>query len=86
MGNIVIVSSFIKLALLPLIIYACNQVFLISPALNTVLVLFSALPTASSAYILARQLGGNAELMAIIITAETLISLISLPICLILIT
>lgn len=82
-GKLVFLSSLIKLILLPLIILALNQFFLINPALNTVLVLFAALPTASSAYILARQLGGNAELMAIIITFETLVSLISLPLCLI---
>jgi hypothetical protein len=82
---IVFVSSLIKLFVLPLIIFELNQFLLVIPALSTVLILFSALPTASSAYILARQLGGNAELMAIIITFETLVSLISLPLCLILI-
>jgi len=49
---------------------------------RAVLVMFAALPTASSAYILAKQLGGNATLMAGIITGETLISLLTLPVVL----
>jgi hypothetical protein len=36
-------------------------------------------PVATSAYILARQLGGDAGLMANIITVTTLASLVTLP-------
>jgi malonate transporter len=41
------------------------------------------LPTASAAYILARQLGGDYELMATIITVQTLLAGIMMPIMLI---
>jgi len=41
--------------------------------------LFQALPTASSSYILARQLGGDAPLMAGIIAGQTLLAVIALP-------
>ena len=44
-----------------------------------VALLFAALPTATSAYILARQLGGDAELMAALITGQTLLAMLSLP-------
>lgn len=45
--------------------------------------LFQALPTASSAYIMARQLGGDAPLMAGITAAQTVLSMIALPLVLI---
>jgi predicted permease len=45
-------------------------------------VLFAALPTSSSAFILARQLGGDTALMAAIITAHTLLSFATLPLAL----
>jgi len=44
-----------------------------------VLLLLACLPTASSAYILARQLGGNAEMMANIISAQTLLAFAAIP-------
>jgi predicted permease len=47
-------------------------------ALTTAL-LFQALPTASSAYIMARQLGGDAPLMAGITAMQTALAVIALP-------
>lgn len=44
-----------------------------------VLLLLACLPTASSAYILARQLGGNAVMMANIISAQTLFAFAAIP-------
>jgi malonate transporter and related proteins len=44
-----------------------------------VAVLFQALPTASSSYVLARQLGGDAPLMAGIITFQTVLAMLTLP-------
>lgn len=44
-----------------------------------VALIFHSLPTASSAYILARQLGGDAPLMAGIITLQTLLASIAMP-------
>ena len=41
-----------------------------------------AAPVATSAYILARQLGGDARLMANIITLTTLLSLVTIPLTL----
>jgi len=48
------------------------------PAL--VAVLFGVVPTATSAYALARQLGGDAERMSAYITIQTLMSIITVPI------
>jgi malonate transporter len=53
------------------------------PALESaVLVLFFALPTAPTAYVLTRQLGGDGHLMAGIITLQTLLAALSLPLIL----
>jgi hypothetical protein len=42
-------------------------------------VLFGALPTASSAFVLAARMGGNAPFVAFIISAQTLLSIATLP-------
>ena len=51
-----------------------------------VLVLFHALPTAPSAFILARQLGGDARLMAGILTTQTALAAVTLPLWVALLT
>ena len=47
-----------------------------------VVVLFAALPTATSAYILARQMGGDSTLMAQVVAATTLVSAATIPVIL----
>jgi hypothetical protein len=47
-----------------------------------VALLFLASPTATSSYILARQLGGDAKLMAGILTAQTGAAMVTLPVVL----
>lgn len=42
-------------------------------------VLFAALPGSASSYILARQLGGDSELMAAIVSAQIMLSPLTLP-------
>lgn len=46
------------------------------------LVIFFSIPTAPTSYILTRQLGGDSELMAGIITSQTMLAAITLPIVL----
>jgi len=47
-----------------------------------VAILLAALPTATSSYILARQLGGDAPLMAGIISGQTLLAMVTIPLLL----
>ena len=54
----------------------------LSGLLVQVAVLLAALPTATSAYILARQLGGDAPLMAGIISGQTLLAMVTIPLML----
>lgn len=73
----------IKLLLLPVLVFGLCAWLQVGGLERAVLVTFSALPTASSAYILARQLGGNAAIMAVLITGETLFSMLTLPLVLV---
>ena len=49
------------------------------PAQQAVLVAFSALPTASSAYVLAARMGGNSAYVAGLVTVSTLLAMAGLP-------
>ena len=44
-----------------------------------VVVIAGSVPSASASYVLARQLGGNARLMAEILTLQTLLAMVSMP-------
>jgi hypothetical protein len=72
-------ASALKLVALPAL--AAGLCWVMQPGrLETaVLVTFAALPGAPTAYILARQLGGDAPLIAAIVTVETAAALITLP-------
>lgn len=75
-------ASGVKLLLLPALVFVLCGWLQMESLERAVLVTFAALPTASSAYILARQLGGNATMMAVLITGETLFSMLTLPLVL----
>lgn len=63
---------------MPLFAYLIGTFLALSPILLAIVVIFSAMPTAPSAFILARQLGGDTRLMASIITFQTLLSVLTL--------
>lgn len=76
------ITSAVKFGLMPLAtVLACLALGLRGPAAATAL-LFQALPTASSSYIMARQLGGDAPLMAGIIALQTVLAGAALPLVL----
>lgn len=83
-GRALVAASLIKLLFLPLLAFALAGLWQLDLLTTSVVVIFAAVPTATSAYILARQMGGDAELMAGIITAQTMISMLTLPVVLIL--
>ncbi len=75
-------NSLIRLFVMPTLAWTCGH-FLKLPAIESaLLVLFFALPTAPTAYVLTRQLGGNSHLMAGIITLQTLLCAVSLMVVL----
>ncbi len=75
----VVLSSILKLIAMPAIALGLAEFIGIGGLAAKVLILFHALPTAPSAYILARQLGGDAQLMAGILTAQTVLAIVTLP-------
>ncbi len=68
-----------KMVVFPLIITVLAQTIGLSEIATMVALIFGAVPTAASAYTLARQMGGDASLMAAIITIQTALSFLSLP-------
>jgi malonate transporter and related proteins len=75
----VLVSSIGKMIIFPIVIVFLSQLMGLSVLETSVAVLFGAVPTASSAYTLARQLGGDAPLMAAIVAIQTGLSFLTLP-------
>lgn len=77
-----LVSSAAKLVIFPVLTLGLAMMLGMEGRLVQVAILLAALPTATSSYILARQLGGDAPLMAAIISGQTLLAMITLPLLL----
>jgi predicted permease len=75
-------SLTLKLVILPLLVALYLLGLGVTGFGRTVALLAATVPTSSAAYILARQLGGNAPLMAEIITLQTLVAMATMPIIL----
>jgi hypothetical protein len=75
-------NSLIRLLAMPALAWACAHLLKLPAIESTLLVLFFALPTAPTAYVLTSQLGGNSHLMAGIITLQTLACALSLMVVL----
>jgi malonate transporter and related proteins len=71
--------SVVKLAVLPAIALALIYAFGLRGVEAQVVMLFAALPTASSAYILAARMGAPAAPVAVLITVQTLVAMATLP-------
>ncbi len=69
----------VKLLALPLLAMATGSLLGLSGLNYQIVVLFAALPTASSAYILAMRMGGDGKSVAWLISVTTLGSMLTLP-------
>lgn len=78
----VVLSCAGKFVVFPAAIMAAAVALGAGVDLIRVAVIFGALPTAVSAYSLARQMGGDAPLMAAIITLQTLVAFVTIPLTL----
>jgi predicted permease len=67
---------------LPVLAWVLARVFGLDPRQTAVLLMFSALPTASSAYVLAARMGFNGPYVAGLVTLSTLLGMVSLPLAL----
>ena len=69
----------IKHFVLPLVALGVSRLFGLSPVQTTMLLAFSALPTASSCYVLAARMGYDGAYVAGLVTLSTLLGMVSLP-------
>jgi predicted permease len=69
-----------KLVLMPLLAIALALWFGLSGTNLVIVAVCSAVPTSPSAYVMARQMGGDAPLLAQIITLQTILAAITMPI------
>ncbi|WP_029006905.1 AEC family transporter [Azospirillum halopraeferens] len=81
-GRGVAVATATKLLLVPAITAAAGLALGVHGLALTVAVLFNALPCSASAYALARQMGGDHGLIAAVITVQTLLAALTLPLVL----
>ncbi|AOJ65817.1 transporter [Burkholderia ubonensis] len=75
----VCVASAFKFVAMPLLTLVAGRALGLGDAPLTVALLFQALPTSSASYLMARQLGGDAPLMAGITAFQTLFATIAMP-------
>lgn len=80
--KLITVTASFKLIGLPLLAITSCKLLGINGLLANITVLYTTLPAAAATYILAKQLFGNAPLMAGIIVSETIMAAISMPIIL----
>ena len=70
----------LKLILMPAIAVALALLFGLTGANLVIVTACAAVPASSSAYVLARQMGGDAPLLAQIITLQTILAAITMPV------
>jgi len=74
-----------KMAVFPLVTLGLSLMMGLGPLEMSVAMVFAAVPTATAAFTLARQMGGDAPLMAAITTIQTGLGLISIPVWLVIV-
>lgn len=76
----ILLASTLKLLAMPAFMAFWASIFGLEGLAYTIAVLCGAVPTASTSYVLARQLGGDSQLAANIITFQVLASALTLPV------
>jgi malonate transporter and related proteins len=79
-GFLSIFVGFVQFAMKPISAAVCCYLFGLNGITAATLILFLSTPTAPSSYILSRQLGGDHQVMASLITQQTLFAFFSLPV------
>lgn len=74
-------TAFLSLrhAVLPLIAIGLAALLALGPEQRMIVIVFAALPTASSAYVLAARMGGDGAFVAGLVTVSTLLGMLSVP-------
>ncbi len=71
-------SVLLKIALLPVLVYALGRFLLLDPVSMRIALVFAATPTASAAFVMARQMEGDESVASGAIVLSTIFSAISL--------
>jgi predicted permease len=79
-----VVSGVLKLLVLPLVVVTVARLSGVTGGDLVVAIVAASVPSASAAFVLARQMGGNAPLMAEILTLQTLVAMASMPLLILL--
>ena len=76
-----IVSWFLTVKMLsaPLVAFFVARALGVTDVYLQVVVMFGALPTATSAYVLAVRMGGDGKVVALLVSASTLIGMVTIP-------
>ena len=83
---VLIAGVLLRLIVTPLIGYTLAKTMGLTGNSLIIAVVCLGVPTASASYLLARKMGGDAELMAAITTGQTLMSMLTLPVLLAVLT
>ncbi len=78
------IACIAKMIVLPVTVFFGAQFFELSAMVTTSAVVFASVPTSSTAYALAKYMGGDAPLMAAIISLQTLLAVFVIPVAIIL--
>ncbi|MBD8890080.1 AEC family transporter [Roseibium litorale] len=81
-GVALTLGTFLRPLFLPLTAFLYTLAFGVSGPAQMIVIIACSVPAASNSYILARQMGGDAKLMAEIITLQTLTASATIPIAL----
>lgn len=73
-------STVMKLIAMPVLVFGFAQVVGLRSQALAVALIAAAVPTASAGYVLARQMGGDAELMARIVALHTAVAVVTIPV------
>lgn len=78
-GGAVAAACVVKLAVLPAVAWTCCLLLAVPAEARLIVTVFAGLPIAPSSYVMARQMGGNAPMLAAAITLSTIAAALSLP-------
>ncbi len=81
-GGTILLGTGLKMLGMPLLVVITTWIFGVEGITRDIAILCASVPGATSAYILARQLGGDAQMMAGMITATTVTALFTMPLIL----
>jgi predicted permease len=79
-----VISTLLKLVIYPIMVIAIGYVLDLDRLILQICLLFAIMPSATASYLMARQMGGDAPLMANIIMAQTALSVVTMPLGLLL--